>query len=324
MYDSIKLDKSMYTISNKSFVQCLAELDPDSEYIGTALEGLDAYERQLKRFDIKVSGANCDKAEKFFTSAESAVLFPEFVRRAVTKGINESRVADVVATVTKTLALHYNGAAVTDAANLYSTGHEQGDSFPVVTIKEQTTATLIKKYGRTINSSYEFVRNQRLELLGVILSSIGKRIGTAILFDVVNTAQADLTEYTTETTNVITYNDLIELYGKFDEYRMTTILTAPSNVAKIIALEEMRDIPPSTDGRIFTPFGVEIIPVTRLSPNNLVGIDKTVAMELITTPDVIVETDRLIATQMDQVNVSFCATSKRIFDNAVKVMVLEA
>jgi hypothetical protein len=323
MYDSIKLDKSMYNISNKSFLQCLAELDPDSEYVGTALEGLDAYERQLKRFDIRVSGANCDKAEKFFTSSESAILFPEFVRRAVTKGINESRVADVAATITKTLAIHYNGTEVTDATSSYATITSQGGAFPIVTIKEKTTATLIQKYGRTINSSYEFVRNQRLELLGVILSSIGKRIGMGILLDMVVNIKSIPTTYYTATENVITYNDLVSLYGKFSNYQMTTLLTAPENVAKIIALEEMLDMRSTSDGKVFTPFGVEIVPVPGLSPLSLVGIDKTAAVELITTPDVIVETDRLIATQMDQINVSFCAISKRIFDDAIKVMDLE-
>ena len=51
-FDNIKLEKGLYT-TGKSFTQALEEIDPSENYRGTSLEGLDAYERQLKRFDIK-------------------------------------------------------------------------------------------------------------------------------------------------------------------------------------------------------------------------------------------------------------------------------
>ena len=50
----------MYGETGKSFTQVLESFDPSEEYRGTALEGLDAYQRQLKRFDIKVRGAGSD------------------------------------------------------------------------------------------------------------------------------------------------------------------------------------------------------------------------------------------------------------------------
>ena len=56
-FDTIKLEKGMYAESGRSFSRVLEELDPGEQYRGTALEGLDAYQRQLKRFDIKVKGA---------------------------------------------------------------------------------------------------------------------------------------------------------------------------------------------------------------------------------------------------------------------------
>ena len=40
MYQDIKLEKTLYNISGKSFTQALAELDPDDEYKGTELAGL--------------------------------------------------------------------------------------------------------------------------------------------------------------------------------------------------------------------------------------------------------------------------------------------
>lgn len=64
-YDTIRLEKGMYA-GGKSLTHTLEELDPSENYRGTALEGLDAYQRQLKRFDIHVSGVGSDAVEKFF------------------------------------------------------------------------------------------------------------------------------------------------------------------------------------------------------------------------------------------------------------------
>lgn len=86
MYDTIKLEKGLYSITGKNFTEALEAIDPDSSYKGTELEGLDAFERQLKRFDIRISGKNSDKVEKFFLSTESAVLFPEYVCRTINRG----------------------------------------------------------------------------------------------------------------------------------------------------------------------------------------------------------------------------------------------
>jgi len=83
--DSIKLEKGMYNIRGKSFTEVLESLDPSENYRETNLNGLDAYQRQLKRFNIKVSGPNCDKVEKFFTCTDSAVLFPEFISPQLNK-----------------------------------------------------------------------------------------------------------------------------------------------------------------------------------------------------------------------------------------------
>ena len=81
-FDTLKLDKGLYT-SSKGFTKALEEVDPSENYKGTELEGLDAYERQLKRYNIKVSGPNSDTVSKFFQSSNSATLFPEYVSRAV-------------------------------------------------------------------------------------------------------------------------------------------------------------------------------------------------------------------------------------------------
>ena len=51
-FDTIRLEKGMYQEAGRSFTQVLEGLDPSEQYKGTRLEGLDAFQRQLKRFDI--------------------------------------------------------------------------------------------------------------------------------------------------------------------------------------------------------------------------------------------------------------------------------
>ena len=82
-YDNLKLEKGMYRQAGMSFTQVLESLDPSENYRGTALEGTDAFQRQLKRFGIRAKGAGSSPVEKFFATMDSAVLFPEYIARTV-------------------------------------------------------------------------------------------------------------------------------------------------------------------------------------------------------------------------------------------------
>ena len=66
-YENVKLEKGMYGQNGRSFLKVLESLDPSENYKGTALEGLDAFQRQLKRFDIHVKGAGSDMVESVFS-----------------------------------------------------------------------------------------------------------------------------------------------------------------------------------------------------------------------------------------------------------------
>lgn len=46
-FDNIRLEKGLY--ASGDFTGALEKIDPSENYSGTALEGLDAYQRQLKR-----------------------------------------------------------------------------------------------------------------------------------------------------------------------------------------------------------------------------------------------------------------------------------
>ena len=110
-YENLKLEKGMYAQSGKSFSRVLESLDPSENYRGTAMEGLDAFQRQLKRFDIHVKGAGSDMVEKFFHTTDSAVLFPEFVSRVVRQGMESDILPEITATTTNFDGMDYRTIA---------------------------------------------------------------------------------------------------------------------------------------------------------------------------------------------------------------------
>ena len=177
-YDNLKLDKGMYREAGRSFSQVLEREDPSERYKGTSLEGLDAFQRQLKRFDIKVKGAASDVVEKFFQTADAAVLFPEYIARTVRLGMEEGDILPhITAAVTKIDGMDYR--SITSEAG----GEEkelrlvaEGTAIPETTIKVQANLVPLKKRGRMLVASYEAVRYQKLDLFSVTLRQIGAHI----------------------------------------------------------------------------------------------------------------------------------------------------
>ena len=170
-YENVKLEKGMYGQNGKSFLKVLEGLDPSESYKGTALEGLDAFQRQLKRFDIKVKGAGSDVVEKFFRTADSAVLFPEYIARSVRQGMEEANLLPhITAAVTRFDGMDYR--SITSEAG----GEEkelrrvdEGTEIPSTTVKVQENLVKLNKRGRMLVASYEAVRYQKLDLFSVTL-----------------------------------------------------------------------------------------------------------------------------------------------------------
>ncbi len=317
MYNDIKLEKGMYNLSGKTFTGALEELDPSSAYIGTEFESLDAFERQLKRYNIKVSGEECDRVEKFFNTTETAVLFPEYVKRNIAKGFENTIISSVTAAQTVCESGHYLGCTIDDTAEYKATN--QTETLPTATVKEGTTAVVLEKFGRLINASYEAVRKQRLDVFGVMLRSIGVKLAVAVVKKAVEVLEKDA-----ESTSVssMTYANIAELYGRFDCFDMTTILVNPAVASKIAAMEQLTDSRTDGDGRMILPFGSEMIKTSAVGENKVIGLDKNFALEFITSSGLVLETDKLIDRQLDQITVSISCGFRKITPEAVKVLTI--
>ncbi len=328
-YDNIRLEKGMYAVSGKSFTKVLEEMDPSENYRGTQLEGLDAFERQLKRFDIKVSGGRSDMVEKFFSTATSSALFPEYVKRAVVSGLNDSNILEqIIAAKTYIDSLDYRSITSSrDDEELKPVA--EGSTIPATTVKTQENLVKLYKRGRLLVASYEAIRFQRLDLFTVTLKQIGNRIARSQLEDAVNVLlNGDGNENPAKEVELagesLTYQDLINLWGEFDEHEMNTMLVDTQAMMKLLALEELKD--PATGlnfqgtGKLSTPMGASLYKSIAVPAGKLIALDKRSALEMVTVGDVGIEYDKLIDRQLERAAITATYGFAKIFPDAVRAM----
>ena len=319
-FENIRLEKELYGITGKSFTKALTELDPDENYVGTPLEGLDAFERQLKRFDIKVSGKDCDLVEKFFSTTESAVLFPEYVRRQIKKGMDSASILPDIAAATSYIdTVDYRGVYVNETG---SDSIAEGGTLATTAMTLSASSTRLSKYARRLMCTYESMRKQRIETFGVALRTVGSHISRNINSLAATAISANITP-STISGSTLTYADLATFWASMTDANMDVMLCSPAVMASILALDEMKttvaDLMKS--GRAVTPFGVTLVKCPSLTASgDIIGIDSSMAAEVIFGGDVIVDIDKIFSNQNHEVACSVLIGVARIYDKAVKVL----
>jgi len=337
-YSEIRLDKGMYGETGKSFTQVLEGMDPSENYKGTGLEGFDAYQRQLKRFDIKVHGAGSDMVEKFFHTTESAVLFPEYVARSVRQGMEEENILpSITATVTKFDGMDYRSIYSVPTDDQKSLRRiEEGAAIPQTEVKVRENLVKLHKRGRMLVASYEAVRFQKLDLFSVMLKQIGSQIMRMHLEDAIevlmngdgNNNKAAAFKIGTApmsgTAGKLSYDQLLELWSQFDPYALNTMLVSPDVMLQILKCPEFQN--PLT-GLNFTgtgepgnPLGAKLIKSSAVAKGTLIGLDKGYALEMIEASDVAVEYDRLIDRQLERAAITSISGFAKLYTDASKVL----
>ncbi len=328
LYENINLEKGMYQAKGKSLTDVLEKLDPSENYIGTPLESLDAFSRQLKRFDIKVSGAGSDTVEKFFQTSNSAALFPEYVARAVNQGMEEADIlSDIVATVTTIDGMDYRSITSdpSEKDKELSVVNE-GAYIPQTVIKTNENLVKLHKRGRMLVSSYEALRFQRLDLFTVTLKQIGAYIARAQLKDAVKVIlEGDGNSNACDgiaalSSGDISYEDIISLWAKLSPYNLNTILAPTQAMKKILSLPEMQDAAAGLNfqgsGKMVTPLGANLLHTSAIESDLIVGLDKNCALEMVKATDIVTDYDKLIDRQLERASISCIAGFAKIFKDA--------
>ena len=337
-YENIHLEKGMYGRSGQSFAKTLEELDPSEHYRGTPLEGLDAFQRQLKRFDIKVKGAGSDMVEKFFHTTESSVLFPEFVSRVVRQGLEEGSILpDLVATVTHFDGMDYRSiTSVPTEEDKKLRRVEEGAAIPETVIRTQENLVRLHKRGRMLVASYEAIRFQRLDLFSVTLRQIGAYIGRMHLADAVgvltngdgNGNAAVVYKVGTSpisgSAGTLSYEAMVDFWSQFEPYTMNTLLVGSDMMLAMLKMQEFQN--PLTGlnfqgtGTLTTPLGAKLLRSNVVTAGTLIGLDNRYALEQISSSDILVEYDKLIDRQLERAAITSISGFAKLSTDASKVL----
>lgn len=293
----LKLEKGMYQEEGRSFSHVLETLDPSDTYFGTAFEGLDAFQRQLKRFDIKVRGAGSDKVEKFFSTHESAVLFPEFVSRAVRHGMEDT---DVLPSITASVSKHKSLDQASDKQIVFH------------------------KRGRMLILSYNAVRRQSLDLFSVVLRQIGAYIARSRLEDAVDVLingdnNSDPAPVTSLDLSDSYYDSVMKFWTQLDPYEMNIML-----MSNDMAISFPQKLIPEIDSQYpyygVTSFGAKTIRSGVVPEGTIIGLDKRFALEMVQIGDVNVDYEKLIDKQFERSAICVTTGFSKIYGDASIVL----
>ncbi len=337
-YDNLKLEKGMYRQAGMNFTQVLESLDPSENYRGTALEGTDAFQRQLKRFGIRAKGAGSSPVEKFFATMDSAVLFPEYIARTVRQGMDENDILpQIVATTTVIDAMDYR--------SIYSEPSDddkalkevaEGTAIPETQIKTKEHLVSLTKRGRMLVASYEALRFQKLDLFSVMLRQIGAYIQKQQVADAVkvlldgdgNDNAAAVCSVGTSpisgTKGTLGYDQLVEFWGQFEPFAMNTLLCSTATMTEILKIPELQNPVAGLNfqgtGKPGTPLGATLLRTGALADGKILGMDNRYALELVRAGDVLVEYDKLIDRQLERAAISSVSGFGKICTDAAKVL----
>ncbi len=329
-FDRIKLEKGMYA-NGKSLTDILEELDPSENYKNTDMSGLDAFQRQLKRYDIKVCGSDSDQVQKFFQTSNSAALFPEYVARAVKQGMkNAAPLSEIVAATTVIDNLDYRSISVSPLT-LSADPVSEGGLLPQTDIRTNPNLVSLKKHGRLLTASYESIKYQRLDIFTVTLRQIGAYIARELFNDAVYVlVNGDGGDNAAETVSAdsqtLTYGSLIKLWANIAPYQLNTILAPTALMQQLLNMSEMKDANAGLDfhgtGKMITPLGANLVHAPSLASNKILGLDKNCALEMIQSGGIVVDSDKLIDRQIDKAAVSCTAGFSKIFSDSAKILSL--
>ncbi len=330
-FDNLRLEKGMYG-TGRSFTQVLEGLDPSENYRGTNLEGLDAYQRQLKRFGIRPSGADSSVVGKFFQTSDASVLFPEYVSRAIRYGMDEaSFLPDVIAATTNIDSLDYRAMNLEmSSENAEMKPFNEGDTLEAADFKVSDRTIRLKKRGKLITTSYDVLRFQRLDVVSIALKRIGAQLAQSLMADAVDVLingdggknKAGICYIGGD---AYTYDDLVDFWNAFAPYELNTILAAPDVAGQILKMDEFRDAAAGLNfhgtGKLITPFGANLIKSSHVTNSTMmIGLDKSCALEMIKVGDIETDYGKLVDRQLEQIAITSITGFAKILPDAVKTL----
>lgn len=345
-FDNLNLEKGIYQEAlkeGKTFSQKLEELDPSENYKGTDNEGLDAYQRQLKRFDLATSGGKSDVVEKFYQTYESTLLFPEYIDRRVREGVEEANIlSQIVGTSTTIPAMQYTATYgdEIDEEDLELVAIAEGAEFPETEIKLRDKTTKFYKRGRMLKITYEALKLMKIDLFGLHLRKIGTQIGKQQLRDAINILlNGDGNNNSAPsfaigdsiiggTAGTLTYSEIVKFWMEFKEgYDVNTIIAPKDIITAILLMDEFKDPQAGfnyqSTGKMVNPLGANWLRSDIVPSGKLIGMDKRYCLEEVTVSGTLIEYDKVINRQLERAAISEIKGFNKIYKDSAMVLNLK-
>lgn len=335
--NEIPLSIELYIQANDAgvtFSQYLEMIDPSEKY--GPEEKLDAFERQMKRFGIisksmPEKGVWASKVEKFYTTQESRIIFPEFINRVAREELlMDDILNELVAISTPIDSNAYRTIYIKDDPKAASKKRvAEGADLPVAEMKTQENTLKIYKYGRRLKATYEAIRRMRLDLLALHIRAIIRQAGVDRAEDAYNVLISGdgnnnaaivhkKSELQADPSKALAYGAWADYLFDFYPHRMTTLIggkkeliefltmEAP-NVDPIRLIEQLRFGNATTRGTmaqsIFNDYRIVYLPDAQ--EGKLVGLDKQYGLEMVVEiGSDITETQRIITSQWEEIVIS--------------------
>lgn len=348
---SVDLYKQAYS-EGKTLSQYLESIDPSDKYGPN--EKLDAFERQLARFGIKVNsneakGLYADKVEKFYTTSESKVLFPEYINRVAREALMAGDILpELVAVTTPIDSGVYRSFYISDQQTAQQKVRvSEGAELPTTELTGQENAITLRKKGRILKASYEFVRRMRIDLLAIHIRRMMQQAAVdkaTDALDVIINGDGNsnaATNYNITalggTAGTLDYKSFVKFRLKYFPGLITTLIGGENEIVQYLTLQ-FPNIDPLTllamaqnpvQNRTELPqnlFGsLRVVYLPSAPANKLVGIDRRFALEqVVEIGSDIVETDRIISSQFQEIALSEVMGFAKFDPNASKTLTLNA
>lgn len=291
---------------------------------------LTAFEKQLAAYGIKAFGNQTDFVSKFFSSSDSAVLFPNYVSNRIFAGLLiSSLVKEFVATTEVISGTNYQKlymAEVESDRQLRNIG--EGAEFPAVEVKVSDQMVAMKKFGRYLKASYEAIKNQNLNAFGKTLERIGLQIGIDETDEMISTiingdgnSNTPATTVETAATGTIAVGDVIAwASGAPNPYKMDKFVGKKALLQEYWTTLAGMNNPSDQFGFI----GIGLPKAyewdrTIVTADRFFGVDSRLAIGHFTMGEVMVESEKMIRTQINGTAISQWSGFHIIDNNATLI-----
>ena len=126
------------------------------------------------------------------------------------------------------------------------------------------------------------------------------------------------------TAGSLEYDQLVEFWGQFAPYTMTTVLCSTGTMTKMQKIPELQN--PQTGlnfqgtGKLSTPLGAQLHRAAAVDDGIIIGLDNRYALEQVRAGDVLVEYDKLIARQLERAAITSIAGFGKICTGAAAAL----